>query len=62
MKFATTLKSISSNPREVNAGVPSRIPLGFVISVSPGMVFLLMLMLHLSKTFSATAPFTPVLK
>lgn len=59
MKRATCSKSFSVNPREVSAGVPSRIPPGRRAEASPGQVFLLQVMRAKSNTCSAFAPSIP---
>ena len=52
----TFTKSSSFSPRDVRAGVPSRMPLGFRADLSPGIVFLLTAMLASSRILSTRTP------
>mmetsp|Transcript_50566 Transcript_50566/g.127008 ORF Transcript_50566/g.127008 Transcript_50566/m.127008 type:complete len:218 (-) Transcript_50566:859-1512(-) len=56
----TRLKSSSTSPREVRAGLPRRRPPGTNGLVSPGTEFLLAVMCAFSSTFSTRAPSTPL--
>ncbi|TMW54268.1 hypothetical protein DOY81_000623 [Sarcophaga bullata] len=58
----TTSISLSTNPRVVKAGVPKRIPEGFMADLSPGTVFLLQAILTSSKMYSAREPDKPTLR
>mmetsp|Transcript_21863 Transcript_21863/g.70613 ORF Transcript_21863/g.70613 Transcript_21863/m.70613 type:complete len:232 (-) Transcript_21863:166-861(-) len=59
MKWATASKSSSTKPREVSAGVPTRMPPGMKADLSPGTVFLLRATLAISRTDSTRAPSMP---
>eukprot|EP01052_Picozoa_sp_SAG31_P026597 SAG31_NODE_2423_length_5725_cov_29.530750_3_plen_159_part_00 len=58
-KVATCRKSSSLKPREVSAGVPSRIPPGDMALRSPNTAFLLAVMWQASKMLSALEPVMP---
>ena len=59
MKSATCSKSDTVNPLDVNAGDPSLIPPGLKAFLSPGTVFLLAVIEHMSSTWSTRFPSIP---